>query len=81
MATTNRMPAASSNGHAEAAKPAARPQATEAQDMAEHAYKVQAALVDLNYAIKQLRQFRDTGRALDALDRVHEALSGVVLAE
>lgn len=78
MATTNRM-AASSNGHAEAAAP--RPQAaTEPQDVAEFQYKIQAAIVDLNYALKQLRQFRDTGRALDALDRVHEALSDVVLA-
>jgi hypothetical protein len=33
-----------------------------------------SVLVDVQYALKQLRQFRDVGRAIDALERVEEAL-------
>jgi hypothetical protein len=40
-------------------------------------------LIDLGYAIRQLRQFRDIGRALDALERVKSVLeaSGNPLVE
>jgi hypothetical protein len=36
--------------------------------------KNESALIDVRYALRQLREFRDIARALDALERVEEAL-------
>jgi hypothetical protein len=35
----------------------------------------QRLLTDVQYALRQLRQFRDVGRALDALERVEDQLN------
>jgi hypothetical protein len=35
----------------------------------------ESTLTDIRYALRQLRQFRDIGRAIDALERVEEVLS------
>ena len=37
-----------------------------------------APLTDLRYAIRQLRDFRDVRRALDALERIEEMLASEV---
>ncbi len=34
--------------------------------------------IDVNYAMRQLREFQDVGRAIDALERVQEALKDVL---
>ncbi len=50
---------------------------TEGQDVAEIRHMASSAGVDIRYAIKQLKTYRDIGRALDAMERVEEALKGI----
>lgn len=38
---------------------------------------VESALVDVRYALTQLRKYRDIGRAVDAIERVEETLGGI----
>jgi hypothetical protein len=44
-------------------------------DFEEIVMNCESILTDVRYALRQLRQFRDIGRAIDALERVEEALS------
>ncbi len=77
MATNRLQP--SGNGHAKPAALTLDDPATPGQDVAEMQHAAEAALVDCNYAIRQLTTYRDQGRALDALERVKERLSEIVL--
>ncbi len=52
---------------------------TEGQDLTEIRRAASSAGVDIRYAIKQLKTYRDIGRALDAMERVEiivEAIAG-----
>lgn len=39
-------------------------------------HRISTATTSVQYALRQLRQFRDIGRAIDALERVESALTG-----